>query len=185
MAHYVISPAADRDIHSILVGSHERFGPQGRLRYEALLARAIFDVAEDPQRIGSQTRSEIAPAAGPTIFGTAEIAWSLPATAFVARATFCYIELLRMVRWRSGVCSTSVWILLDIFPRTTGPRIPGSKRWNRLSVDVRIAVRSSELFSNFSKWVAECRRNSSLQSLHTGANRVIPAAAARTPKKPP
>ncbi len=63
MAHYVISPAADRDIHSILVGTHERFGPQGRLRYEALLVRAILDIAADPQRIGSQTRAEIAPAA--------------------------------------------------------------------------------------------------------------------------
>ncbi len=63
MAHFVISPAADRDIRSILVGSQERFGTQGRLRYEALLVRAILDIAEDPQRVGSQTRSEIAPAA--------------------------------------------------------------------------------------------------------------------------
>jgi toxin ParE1/3/4 len=63
MAHYVISPAAHRDIRSILAWTHERFGQQGRLRYEALLVRAILDLAEDPERTGSQTRSEIAAAA--------------------------------------------------------------------------------------------------------------------------
>ena len=63
MAHYVISPAADRDIQSILAVTQEQFGTRGRLRYEALLVRAILDVAEDPQRTGSQTRAEIAPAA--------------------------------------------------------------------------------------------------------------------------
>ena len=63
MAHYVISPAAYRDIQSILAWTHERFGEQMRLCYESLLLRAILDVAEDPQRPGGQTRSEIAPAA--------------------------------------------------------------------------------------------------------------------------
>ncbi|MGA2035053.1 MAG: type II toxin-antitoxin system RelE/ParE family toxin [Thermoguttaceae bacterium] len=63
MPHYVISPAAERDIQSILAWTDERFGLQGRLRYETLLVRAIVDVADDPQRTGSQTRLEIAPAA--------------------------------------------------------------------------------------------------------------------------
>ena len=36
---------------------------QARLRYEALLARAILDVADDPDRVGSYTRPEIAPEA--------------------------------------------------------------------------------------------------------------------------
>jgi toxin ParE1/3/4 len=63
MASFVISPVADRDMESILAWTHERFGASGRLRYEALLVRAILDVAENPQRIGSHTRSEIAPAA--------------------------------------------------------------------------------------------------------------------------
>ena len=63
MAHYVISPAAHRDIHSILAWTHERFGLQGRLRYEALLVRAILDVADDPCRTGSQARPEILAAA--------------------------------------------------------------------------------------------------------------------------
>ena len=62
MHGFVISPAAERDILSILAWTHERFGAQGRLRYEALLVRAILDVAHDPGRPGSQTRSEIAPA---------------------------------------------------------------------------------------------------------------------------
>lgn len=63
MPHYVISPSAQRDIHAILAWTHDRFGLQSRLRYEALLARAIQDVTDDPQRAGSQNRQEIAPAA--------------------------------------------------------------------------------------------------------------------------
>ena len=63
MPRFVISPAAERDIQSILAWTHERFGLQARLRYEALLVRAVLDVADDPGRTGSQTRPEIAPAA--------------------------------------------------------------------------------------------------------------------------
>lgn len=63
MPRYVISPAAERDVESILAWTHEHFGLQGRLRYEALLVRAIRDVADDPERPGSQTRPEIASAA--------------------------------------------------------------------------------------------------------------------------
>ncbi len=63
MARYAISAAAERDIHGILAWAHQRFGVQGRLRYESLLIRAILDVADDPQRTGSQMRPEILPAA--------------------------------------------------------------------------------------------------------------------------
>jgi toxin ParE1/3/4 len=63
MARYAISAAAERDIHGILAWTHEHFGLQGRLRYEALLVGAILDVADDPQRPGSQIRPEIHPAA--------------------------------------------------------------------------------------------------------------------------
>jgi toxin ParE1/3/4 len=63
MARYVISPAAERDIESILAWTHEQFGASGRLRYEALLVRAILDVADDAERPGSQHRPEIATAA--------------------------------------------------------------------------------------------------------------------------
>ena len=63
MALHIISPAAELDIDSILAWTEERFGEQGRLRYEALLIRAILDVADDPQRLGSCSRPEIAAAA--------------------------------------------------------------------------------------------------------------------------
>ena len=59
MPRYVVSPAAERDIESILAWTHERFGASGRLRYEALLVRAILDVADDPERIGCRNRPEI------------------------------------------------------------------------------------------------------------------------------
>ncbi|MBN2296064.1 MAG: type II toxin-antitoxin system RelE/ParE family toxin [Pirellulales bacterium] len=59
MSNYIISPAAEHDIESILAWTHQQFGESGRLRYEALLVRAILDVADDPQRMGSRRRPEI------------------------------------------------------------------------------------------------------------------------------
>lgn len=59
MPRYAASPAAERDIESILALSQEQFGEQGRLRYEALLVRAMLDVGERPERAGSQARPEI------------------------------------------------------------------------------------------------------------------------------
>ena len=63
MIRYVISPAAEQDIESILAWTHDRFGSQARLRYEALLVRAIIDVADDAERTGCRARPEIAPEA--------------------------------------------------------------------------------------------------------------------------
>lgn len=63
MPHYVISPAAKRDIESILAWTQERFGIQGRLRYQSLLFHAMADLAADPSRFGSLSRGEIAPSA--------------------------------------------------------------------------------------------------------------------------
>ena len=60
MSRFVLSPAAEDDISSILAWTHERFGERARLRYEALLVQAIVDMADDPQRPGSATRAEIA-----------------------------------------------------------------------------------------------------------------------------
>ena len=58
--HITIAPAAERDIESILAWTHEHFGERARLRYEALLSQAIADVADDPDRAGSDLRPEIA-----------------------------------------------------------------------------------------------------------------------------
>lgn len=63
MPRYVLSPAAERDIEQILEWTHEQFGKQARLRYEALLVRSIQDVVDNPGRTGSCTRPEIAGAA--------------------------------------------------------------------------------------------------------------------------
>jgi toxin ParE1/3/4 len=62
MPRFVVSPAAERDIESILAWTHQRFGASGRLRYEALVVQAIVDVADDPERPGSRSRPEIAAA---------------------------------------------------------------------------------------------------------------------------
>ena len=60
MPLYILAPAAERDIEQILAWSHEQWGEQARLRYEAPLVRAIWDVVEVPNRAGSHTRPEIA-----------------------------------------------------------------------------------------------------------------------------
>ena len=63
MASYILAPAAKEDLEAILRWSHEHFGEEARLRYEALLVRAILDIAEDANRAGSQQRPELADAA--------------------------------------------------------------------------------------------------------------------------
>ena len=60
MPRYRLSPLAEADLESILAWTHENFGEEGRLRYEALLVRAILDVANDPQRPGCHSRPELA-----------------------------------------------------------------------------------------------------------------------------
>jgi toxin ParE1/3/4 len=59
MAQFRLSPAADRDIASILAWTHEHFGEQARQRYEALLVQAMIDLAEDAERPGCASREEI------------------------------------------------------------------------------------------------------------------------------
>lgn len=60
MARFTLSVAAERDIVSILTWTHEHFGEQARLRYEALLVQAVIDIAENPRCSGSEARDEIA-----------------------------------------------------------------------------------------------------------------------------
>jgi toxin ParE1/3/4 len=59
MRALALAPAAERDIESILLWTQERFGEQARLRYEKLLSQAILDIAEDPERLGAQRRTDI------------------------------------------------------------------------------------------------------------------------------
>jgi toxin ParE1/3/4 len=63
MSRFVIAPAAESDIASILDWSHEHFGPEARGRYEVLIVQAIVDVADNPDRAGVNSRPEIAAAA--------------------------------------------------------------------------------------------------------------------------
>lgn len=63
MPRYRLSPLAEQDLEAVLGWSQERFGERGRLRYEALLVRAILDIAEDPERPGCHPRPELAPGA--------------------------------------------------------------------------------------------------------------------------
>ncbi|MBL8817449.1 MAG: type II toxin-antitoxin system RelE/ParE family toxin [Planctomyces sp.] len=60
MPRVVLANAASEDIVSILEWSHENFGELARLRYEALLTKAIIDIAESPDRPGCVAREELA-----------------------------------------------------------------------------------------------------------------------------
>src|ERR1700677_2072827 len=60
MPRYRLSPQAEHDIEAILEWTLKEFGEKVRRRYEALLTRAIMDVAEEPDRGGSSARPEIA-----------------------------------------------------------------------------------------------------------------------------
>lgn len=54
-----IADAARADMEDLLAWSEQRFGVAARRRYEALLAAALLDVAEDGSRPGIQARPEL------------------------------------------------------------------------------------------------------------------------------
>jgi toxin ParE1/3/4 len=56
----VLAPKARSDIVSILAWTEETFGPQTLKRYAKLIATAIEQIAENPERAGSSERPEIA-----------------------------------------------------------------------------------------------------------------------------
>ncbi|MCL6706464.1 type II toxin-antitoxin system RelE/ParE family toxin [Pseudomonas sp. R2.Fl] len=58
MGDFRLSLLARADIVDILAYTHEPFGPQARLRYERLIATALRDLANDPERRGSLARPE-------------------------------------------------------------------------------------------------------------------------------
>lgn len=54
-----LSATAREDIVDLLAWTTEQFGEQARLRYERLIATALNDLADDPQRVGSIDRAEL------------------------------------------------------------------------------------------------------------------------------
>jgi toxin ParE1/3/4 len=60
MPRFILAPSAASDVKSILARSFEEFGAEAARRYEALLVRAIADVAANPDRPGIHVRDEIA-----------------------------------------------------------------------------------------------------------------------------
>jgi toxin ParE1/3/4 len=54
-----LSALAEEDIVAILAHTEETFGEAARLRYEALLAVCLRDIAIDPLCLGSAARPEI------------------------------------------------------------------------------------------------------------------------------
>lgn len=56
----IIAPKARSDIASILAWTEQNFGPQTLRRYAKLIATAIEQIAEDPERAGASQRPEIA-----------------------------------------------------------------------------------------------------------------------------
>ena len=56
----ILAPAAVADLAGILAWSAEAFGDAARRRYAALIVQAIEDLTVDPDRVGVETRPEIA-----------------------------------------------------------------------------------------------------------------------------
>jgi toxin ParE1/3/4 len=55
----VLSPEARPDLRDVLRWSETRFGPDARLRYEALIVQALRDIESEPTRHGSIERAEL------------------------------------------------------------------------------------------------------------------------------
>ena len=55
----ILSPAARRDIRSILEWSKDKFGVEAAARYRTLLMQVLRDVTDEPERIGSKDRPDI------------------------------------------------------------------------------------------------------------------------------
>ena len=54
-----VNNQARRDISAILNWSRDAFGERAAIRYEALFTQALIDIANDPDRVGSQARPDI------------------------------------------------------------------------------------------------------------------------------
>jgi len=61
MACLRLSAAAQDDIADVLTWTARRFGTRARVRYAALLATALADLAADPARPASAARPELGP----------------------------------------------------------------------------------------------------------------------------
>ncbi|RBH53607.1 MULTISPECIES: type II toxin-antitoxin system RelE/ParE family toxin [Pseudomonas] len=59
MGKYRLSHTALSDIEDVLRYSHIQFGSHARVRYQALIRAAIEDLAETPNRVGSNPRDEL------------------------------------------------------------------------------------------------------------------------------
>jgi len=61
MVGFRLSPLAEADLTRILAISEDRWGPEGRRRYAALLAAALRCVAKAPARPATRDRAELSP----------------------------------------------------------------------------------------------------------------------------
>ncbi len=59
MARHRLTHAAEADVAEIAVWSQARFGDGARRRYVALIAAAVLDVADDPDRVGHSPLPEL------------------------------------------------------------------------------------------------------------------------------
>jgi len=61
VARYRVAPAARADIADVLRYRNSRFGSAARQRYLALIGTTFEAIANQPERIGSHARNELAP----------------------------------------------------------------------------------------------------------------------------
>ena len=130
MASYRLSPQAEQDIEAILQWTHEEFGAKVRRRYETLLTRAIMDVAEDPDRVGTRARPEIGVAGGTIISAIAGTASGGRLGRFIDPAmSSCSLTLfppLEMVNTAFPVSVPSAAVVMPLSTATWAPVGNGS-----------------------------------------------------------
>jgi len=63
MPRLFIAPAAQHDLQGVIAWTEEEWGEKAASRYEALVVRAMLDVATNPELPGSCHRPELADAA--------------------------------------------------------------------------------------------------------------------------
>ena len=149
MANYRLSPQAEQDIETILEWTHEEFGEKIRRRYEALLTRAIMDVAEDPERAGSRTvRRSAWPRTYHLRHSRDRVRKSIGTIHRPRHILVFRIRDKRQVDIRG--CSTTAWISIVTYPKTFGlsDRLSGpaalpatKKNWQRCQTRPRAGTR--------------------------------------------
>lgn len=137
MASFTLSVVAERDIVSILTWTHEHFGEQARLRYEALLVQAMIDVAENPFATAARPVMRLRDWLVLITSGTVAIESIRCTVEFTARVIFCFIASTTESKLRLAASCMRAWTCRTTCP----PSIAGHPTPLMISARVNLPYR--------------------------------------------